>query len=57
MELKEFMETDIYKNAGYYCYVGMDGEELEESEEELLTQNVKGYYMSSGGCLEITMDI
>lgn len=57
MELMDFMETDIYKNAGYYCYVGLDGQELDESEEELLNENVRGYYMSSGGCLEITMEI
>lgn len=56
MELKEFMETDIYKCAGCYCYVDLNGEELEESEDELLNENVRGYYMLSGGCLEITLE-
>ena len=52
----DFMKTDIYRNAGYYCYVGLDGQELDESEEELINENVRGYYASSSGCLEITLE-
>lgn len=57
MTLEEFMETDIYKDAGYYNYVDLNGEEIEEDENDMLDKVVRDYYKFSGGCLEITLDI
>lgn len=56
MELKEFIETNIYRDVGYYYYVGLDREELEESEKDLRSENVR-YYRLPGGYLEITTDV
>ena len=57
MTLEKFMETDIYKDAGYYNYVDLNGEEIETNEEDLLYKSVRDYYKFSGGCLEITLDM
>lgn len=57
MLLKEFMETDTYKDAGYINYVGADGMEIEWDEEDLLDGTVIGYHKYSEGCLEIKLNI
>lgn len=57
MKLVDFMEEDIYKDAGCIEYMGVDGMELEECEDELLDCDVLNYYVRDGGCLEVTLNI
>lgn len=54
MNLKQFMETDIYKSADCVEYIGVDGMEL-EYDDILLYCKVLGH-MCSGGCLEIKLE-
>lgn len=57
MTLVDFMEENIYKDAGCIEYIGVDGMELNEDEENLLDCDVIQYHKCSGGCLEITLNI
>lgn len=57
MKLKEFMQTDVYKNADAVCYIGIDGSEIDEDESDLMHKAVTGYNVGSGGRLEIELKI
>lgn len=54
MTLKEFMETDAYKEADCVSYV-TGGVEIDEEEECLLNDTV-GEYHASGGYLEVSLE-
>lgn len=56
MKLADFMKEDIYKDACCIEYIGADGMELNENEEELLHCDVMQYHKCSGGCLEIMLN-
>ncbi len=56
MNLKEFIETDIYKDAACISYIGADGMEIDNDSKVLLDCTVLDYYKSSGGYLEIKLD-
>lgn len=57
MSLEEFMESDIYKDAGSVEYIGVDGMELNEDEYDLLDANVINYHKYPGGSLEIKLNV
>lgn len=54
--LKEFMETDIYKNADVVEYIGVDGMSL-KYEDDLLDFASVIDYKKSGGYLEIKLNV
>ena len=56
MKLKEFMNTDEYKETDVIQYVNADGEEIDAYESELLEMEVTYTMKSSGGYLEIELD-
>ena len=55
MSLREFMKTDIFKDAGYVEYIGSDGMEL-EYDDCLLDVEVVNWHKYSSGCLEIKLE-
>lgn len=57
MILKELIETDIYKESDCVEYIGTDGMEIDTNEEELTNCTVLDFYRSSGGYLEIKLDV
>ncbi len=57
MRLKEFIKTDIYKESDCVEYISTDGMEIDRNEEELIDCTVLDYYKSSGGYLEIKLNV
>lgn len=56
--LKEFMETDIYKNSDVVEYIGVDGMSLKYVEEDDLLDFASVIdYKKSGGHLEIKLNV
>lgn len=56
MRLEDFTKTDVYKNADYVEYIGVDGMELPYDEAELLEYDVINHHMGSGDYLEIQLN-
>jgi hypothetical protein len=55
MKLKEFMNTEEYREADIIQYVNTDGEEIDTDESKLLEMEVVTNKLS-GGYLEIELD-